>query len=202
MALILGAPVTEQDVWTTDPLRIALCRDAILASNEFQNRLRQMPPGSRLPIPVVTGLGNGLVGPETVLGSRNVARCIFEDTRLDGLDTKLTRFDVLLCASNWNARLLKAHSRKPVELVFEGIDPSLFHPGPKSGLLDPNRFYIFSGGKVEFRNDPTGIVHAVVGKASFDAAKLVENVRAFIDHMFETVPEWARTALLTLPAKP
>ena len=35
--------------------------------------------------------------------------------------------------------------------VHEGIDPSLFHPAPKSGLLDPSRFYVFSGGKVEFR---------------------------------------------------
>jgi glycosyltransferase involved in cell wall biosynthesis len=86
-----------------------------------------------------------------VLGRRTIARCIFEDTRLERLDEILAPYDVLLCASHWNAELLKAHCRKPVEIVIEGIDPSLFHPGPKSGLLPKDRFYIFSGGKVEYR---------------------------------------------------
>jgi len=35
-------------------------------------------------------------------------------------------------------------------------------------------------GKVEFRNDAGGVVHAVVGKLSFDAAKLVDNIQAMI----------------------
>ncbi len=47
--------------------------------------------------------------------------------------------------------MLKANCSKRVEIVFEGIDPSQFHPAPKSGVLDKSRFYIFSGGKVEFR---------------------------------------------------
>src|SRR5262249_35507331 len=33
----------------------------------------------------------------------------------------------------------------------EGIDPSLFCPGPRSGILDPDKFYVFSGGKIELR---------------------------------------------------
>jgi glycosyltransferase involved in cell wall biosynthesis len=67
------------------------------------------------------------------------------------LDDKLAKYDLLVTASHWNADLLRANCRKPVAIVFEGIDPSLFHPGPRSGLLDPGRFYIFSGGKVELR---------------------------------------------------
>ncbi len=47
--------------------------------------------------------------------------------------------------------MLRAHCTKRVEIIFEGIDPSQFHPAPKSGALDGSRFYIFSGGKVEFR---------------------------------------------------
>jgi glycosyltransferase involved in cell wall biosynthesis len=70
---------------------------------------------------------------------------------LQELDTKLADFDLLVCASRWNAELLRANCRKPVRIVYEGIDPSVFHPAPKSGLLDPSRFYVFSGGKVEFR---------------------------------------------------
>jgi len=45
---------------------------------------------------------------------------------------------------------------------------------------------------VEFRNDPTGIVHAVVGKASFDATKLADNIRAFIDHILSLQPNSVR----------
>jgi glycosyltransferase involved in cell wall biosynthesis len=96
-------------------------------------------------------LGNSLFKPDFARGTRSIARCIFEDTEMQNLDAKLASFDVLVCASQWNADLLRAHCRKPVEIIPEGIDPSLFHPGPKSGFLSPSRFYVFSGGKVEFR---------------------------------------------------
>jgi large subunit ribosomal protein L1 len=41
---------------------------------------------------------------------------------------------------------------------------------------------------VEFRNDSSGIVHAVVGKLSFDAAKLADNINAFINHVLGLKP--------------
>ena len=56
-----------------------------------------------------------------------------------------------LCASRWNADMLKAKTRKRVEIIYEGIDHTLFRPGPRTGLLDQSKFYIFSGGKVEYR---------------------------------------------------
>jgi glycosyltransferase involved in cell wall biosynthesis len=99
----------------------------------------------------VEGLGNGLFRPGGLRGTKTMGRCIFEDTNLEGLDEKLARFDLLLCASQWSAELLRANCTKRGEIIFEGIDPSPFHPAPKSGLLDRSRFYIFSGGKVEFR---------------------------------------------------
>ena len=37
------------------------------------------------------------------------------------------------------------------------------------------------GGQVQFRVEKAGIVHAGIGKASFDEGKLVENVRALVD---------------------
>ena len=39
----------------------------------------------------------------------------------------------------------------------------------------------FKAGKVEYRSDKTGQIHAGVGKMSFDEVKLVENVHAFIE---------------------
>ena len=41
-------------------------------------------------------------------------------------------------------------------------------------------------------NDPTGIVHAVVGKVSFDHAKLVDNIRAFLNHILGMQPSSIR----------
>jgi glycosyltransferase involved in cell wall biosynthesis len=150
MRPLMGAPIGEDDLAGSDSLRIHVAREAIVASNMFQHELARS--GRRnVNFPVVHGLGNGFVGPEGVQGTKNVGRCVFEDTRLAGLDDKLAKYDVLLCASNWNAELLKAHSKKQVGMIFEGVDPSLFHPGPKAGLLDQGRFYIFSGGKVEYR---------------------------------------------------
>ena len=43
-------------------------------------------------------------------------------------------------------------------------------------------------GKVDFRVDKAGIVHAVVGKVSFGAQKLQENVLSFVDRLIQLKP--------------
>ena len=44
------------------------------------------------------------------------------------------------------------------------------------------------GGEVQFKAEKAGVVHAGVGKASFDAAKLAENIRAFVDAVSKAKP--------------
>ena len=64
------------------------------------------------------------------------------------------------------------------------LGPKGLMPSPKSGSVTPNvpeAVKEFAAGKVEFRNDAGGNVHAVVGKVSLDADKLGENAQAFID---------------------
>ena len=152
LAPLVGGPIGPNEMAGVDPLRVLSAREAILRSNGFQNELQQVRAGTRsLGLPVMEGLGNGLYFADGLRGTRTIGRCIFEDTRLSDLDTKLAKYDLLLCASHWNADLLRANCTKPVAIVFEGVDPSLFHPAPKSGLLPRDRFYVFSGGKVEFR---------------------------------------------------
>lgn len=59
-------------------------------------------------------------------------------------------------------------------------------PSPKSGTVTENigqAVREFAAGKVEFRSDDGGNVHVVVGKKSFAAEHLVENVQAFLDHL-------------------
>ncbi len=57
-------------------------------------------------------------------------------------------------------------------------------PAPKSGTVVndvPTAVKEYAAGKVEFRNDDFGNIHATVGKISFDPQKLAENAQAFID---------------------
>jgi len=71
------------------------------------------------------------------------------------------------------------------------LGPKGLMPSPKSGTVSPDvvgavKDYV--AGKVEFRNDSGGNVHAVVGKMSFDADKLVENAQTFINAIVKMKP--------------
>ncbi|NBV44337.1 MAG: 50S ribosomal protein L1 [Planctomycetia bacterium] len=75
------------------------------------------------------------------------------------------------------------------------LGPRGLMPSPRAGTVTAEiakTVREYKAGKVEFRNDPTGIVHAVVGKASFDAAKLADNIRAFIDYVLANQPSSVR----------
>ncbi|MGQ9651943.1 MAG: 50S ribosomal protein L1 [Phycisphaerae bacterium] len=64
-------------------------------------------------------------------------------------------------------------------------------PSPKSGTVTPDieqAVREYSAGKVEFRTDAGGNVHAPVGKVSFPDQDLVENIEAFIAHMRRCKP--------------
>ncbi len=71
------------------------------------------------------------------------------------------------------------------------LGPRGLMPSPRAGTVTPDvakTVKEYKAGKVEFRNDPTGIVHAVVGKLSFDEAKLIDNIKAFIEHVQHMKP--------------
>lgn len=64
-------------------------------------------------------------------------------------------------------------------------------PSPKNGTVTADVITAvkeFAAGKVEFRNDAGGNVHAVVGKLSFDEQKLTENIDTFIKHILRMKP--------------
>ncbi|MEX2121429.1 MAG: 50S ribosomal protein L1 [Pirellulales bacterium] len=66
------------------------------------------------------------------------------------------------------------------------LGPRGLMPSPRAGTVTPDvgkTVKEYKAGKIEFRNDAGGIVHAAVGKLSFDAQKLVDNIQAFINHI-------------------
>jgi len=68
-------------------------------------------------------------------------------------------------------------------------------PSPKNGTVTgdvTNAVTEFAAGKVEFRNDAGGNVHAVVGKQSFETEKLIGNIEAFVSHIKKIKPAAAK----------
>ncbi len=75
------------------------------------------------------------------------------------------------------------------------LGPRGLMPNPKVGTVTMDvtgAVKASKGGAVEFRVEKAGIVHAGVGKASFPADKLVENIRAFADAVQKAKPQGAK----------
>ncbi len=71
------------------------------------------------------------------------------------------------------------------------LGPRGLMPSPRAGTVTPDvaaTVREYKAGKVEFRNDKAGNVQAAVGKLSFDAPKLVENIQAFVDKVLALKP--------------
>ena len=75
---------------------------------------------------------------------------------------------------------------KHVGKLGKVLGPQGKMPSPKSGTVTPDvgqAVREFKAGKVEFRTDAGGNVHAPVGKRSFATADLEANLKAFLDHL-------------------
>ncbi|AVX04375.1 50S ribosomal protein L1 [Maritalea myrionectae] len=75
------------------------------------------------------------------------------------------------------------------------LGPRNLMPNPKVGTVTPDvktAVEAAKAGSVEFRVEKAGILHAGVGKASFDEAKLVENIKAFADAVSKAKPAGAK----------
>lgn len=79
------------------------------------------------------------------------------------------------------------------------LGPKGLMPNPKLGTVTPNvteAVKAAKGGAIEFRAEKAGIIHAGVGKCSFDDKKLAENIRFFIDAINKAKPTGAKGTYL------
>jgi len=93
-----------------------------------------------------------------------------------------TEFDVCIAAPDM---------MKLVGPLGKVLGPRGLMPSPRAGTVTPDvdkTVREYKAGKVEFRNDKGGVVQAVVGKLSFDAPKLTENIQAFLDKVVGLKP--------------
>lgn len=93
-----------------------------------------------------------------------------------------TDFDVCIAAPDM---------MKVVGPLGKVLGPRGLMPSPRAGTVTPEigkTVSEYKAGKVEFRNDKAGNVHAIIGKLSFEAEKLAENAQAFVDKILSIKP--------------
>ncbi|PQV55332.1 large subunit ribosomal protein L1 [Defluviimonas denitrificans] len=79
------------------------------------------------------------------------------------------------------------------------LGPRNLMPNPKVGTVTMDvkaAVEAAKGGEVQFKVEKAGVIHAGVGKVSFDEGKLAENVRAFVDAVSRAKPAGAKGAYL------
>jgi large subunit ribosomal protein L1 len=75
------------------------------------------------------------------------------------------------------------------------LGPKGLMPSPKAGTVTPDvaaAVREYAAGKIEYRNDSGGNVHTVVGKVSFEKAKLAENINAMIAQVRRVKPSTSK----------
>lgn len=157
------ALVMPPDLKDASPVAHALLHQAVAEQQELANLLKTAGAGLEWAFPVLRGL-SGTFEPHSVSSRiqarHNIGVVFFEDTAIsEPALTRAAEFEKIVAGSSWNGELLRGTGLTNVEVVPQGIDPSVFHAGPGSGLLK-RRFVIFSGGKLEFRKGQDLVIAA------------------------------------------
>lgn len=157
------ALVMAPDLKDASPVAQALLHQAVAEQRQLADLLKMAGAGLEWAFPMFRGL-NGTFEPHPFSGRiqarRNFGVVFFEDTAIsnEALD-RAARYEKIVAGSSWNGTLLRGKGLSNIEVVPQGIDPSVFHAGPSSGLLS-RRFVVFSGGKLEYRKGQDLVVAA------------------------------------------
>ena len=138
--------------------------------------------GKKLKIAVLTE--------DSKLAKDSGADIFIKEDIFSSLDKNIIDFDILITTPDMMPKLSK---------YARILGPRGIMPNPKSGTVttDINKAINESkSGKIEYRVDSYGIVHAPVGKVSFDSTKLVENINSFFTNLKSNKPQSFKTAFI------
>ena len=162
LEVMMGGPIMPEHLAGLDQLLLNEFAEKIISANKLWER-RFEKEASEKKTTNIFCLGNQLhFNDRADLPGKNikVARSIFENTNLEPYKENLSDFDAVLTGSNWNKQLLENLTQKEIKVIHEGVDDTVFSPTPKSGLLPEENFYIFSGGKIEYRKGQDLVLQA------------------------------------------
>ena len=94
---------------------------------------------------------------------------------------------------DFDVALATPEMMKDMAPIAKVLGPKGLMPAPKSGTVVPEAEIAkaieeIKKGKVNFRNDDTGNIHQIIGKASWDENKLLENLKVFIEALQKAKP--------------
>lgn len=184
-ALGIGWPVTGLTGWgtygyhlvrellRTDVRPVLLAQPQALSLSALETPLWEpllgelpgtfMRSAHTLPHPVLHGVNAQFTSAsQAFAGNPEHAVGFFEDTLITPESrARAQRFASILVGSRWNLELCQAPTwgLSHATLVHQGVDSSLFHPSPRAGWF-PDRFVVFSGGKLEHRKGQDLVVSA------------------------------------------
>src|SRR5436305_12011824 len=96
---------------------------------------------------------------------------------------------------DFDAAIATPDQKAKVGKIARVLGPRGLMPNPKTGTVTPDvakAVQDIKGGKINFRVDKQANLHFVIGKASFDEAKLVENYAAALDEVLRAKPPSAK----------
>ncbi len=145
---ISGKIILREDIRGFSPIKVHEILESLRSSNASLSELDR-GERSHSDYIVLDALGNDFTPVRPLKGFLNIGRAVFENTAPRELASNLGHYDILLTGSNWNKEIIEELSGRDAIVINEGVDIDIFHPSHDS--KKENRFYIFSGGKAEYR---------------------------------------------------
>jgi glycosyltransferase involved in cell wall biosynthesis len=157
--ILLAPPTQHQNL--LNPLHHNLLNNLFNEHHKWQNLIHNTPQNIVFDFPVLSALGNSFSKPQQKFkGNPHIGMIFFENTQISPQALANGRnYDLIITGSTWNEKVLRNYGLTHVKTLIQGIDPTIFHPAPKSNLFG-DRFVIFSGGKLEYRKGQDLVIAA------------------------------------------